>query len=74
MNTYKNCNFKDSSFYYVWVSMFDGNPRFKAVLYTGFDTGAYRNLFNSSGSFPLKKTSLFEIISYIGNSNPWEEE
>lgn len=66
---YTECEFKDSTFYYVWVSCRHGNPPFKAILYTGFGSGSYRTLFTGSECVGIDDRVKFEIIREVGRSH-----
>lgn len=67
LKPWKECNFEDWHYYYVWISCFDGNPPFKAVVYTGASSSAYRTIFAVSEVKEVNGKMRFEIINKIGD-------
>ena len=69
LKPFNECNFEESTYYYVWVSCRNGNPPFKAVIYTGFASGSYRSAFSGGDSVvQFDHIARFKIITKIGKS------
>lgn len=68
LKPFDECGFKESTYYFVWASCYNGNPPFKSVIYTGFKSGSYRSLFTGSECHQVDHRVRFEIISEIGSS------
>lgn len=69
LKPFNECNFEESTYYYVWVSCRNGNPPFKAVVYTGFRSGSYRSAFTGGDSVvQFDHRARFKIITKIGKS------
>lgn len=69
LRPFDECNFEESTYYYVWVSCRYGNPPFKAVIYTGFRSGSYRSAFTGGDRVvQFDHRARFKIITKIGKS------
>ena len=69
LKPFNECNFEESTYYYVWVSCRYGNPPFKAVIYTGFRSGSYRGVYcGGDRVIQFDHRAKFKIITKIGKS------
>lgn len=68
LKPFNECSFEEITYYYVWVSYYRNNPPFRAILYTGFESGSYRTLFTGSECTNIDHRAKFKIITKIGRS------
>lgn len=68
LKPFHECGFEESTYYYIWITFYDGPPPVKAVIYTGFNSGSYRTVFCGSTAEQFDHRARFKIITKIGKS------
>lgn len=69
LRPFDECNFEESTYYYVWVTFGRDPHPIKAVIYTGFRSGSYRSAFTGGDSVvQFDHRAKFKVITKIGKS------